>query len=272
MAPVAPAEDGGVSLPLMGIGNSRIDAIVLPLAVAAHYPSWGSETRQAIRAAPPVARQLITPHGDRKRHRRSSPRLEQARRRLITPHGDRKHAWARSSAVRCHASLPLMGIGNWNIRLDSRFRLHSLPLMGIGNFTATNATGSDTYTSLPLMGIGNPGPPGKSMRRLTLITPHGDRKPRRSAMPSSSLRTHYPSWGSETRCASTGTPAPVPAHYPSWGSETPVRGAGGRPMTGCSLPLMGIGNGPARGCRCVDEGCSLPLMGIGNSAAGPSYR
>ena len=175
------------------------------------------------------------------------------------------------------SSLPLMGIGNpaAAVRTGGRPR-SSLPLMGIGNPAAAVRTGGRPRSSLPLMGIGNrprrahraagtghvahypswgseTRTSGGGWRRpwLTLITPHGDRKPplllaipppRYCSLPlmgignwtsttvgtrritrslplmgignptcsqpaSESRRTHYPSWGSETRRRSAPAPA-----------------------------------------------------------------
>ena len=56
-----------------------------------------------------------------------------------------------------------------------------------------------------------------------LITPHGDRKLiSRRDLHRLQPRSHYPSWGSETRRWQTTGPAISTAHYPSWGSETHI--------------------------------------------------
>ena len=118
----------------------------------------------------------------------------------------------------------------------------SLPLMGIGNGRGAAGRELDIGDSLPLMGIGNRNCGRRDHVPLLLITPHGDRKRRRSACCAGRSAAHYPSWGSETRrharngvaittdslpLMGIGNPSSAPsprrgraAHYPSWGSET----------------------------------------------------
>ena len=240
------------SLPLMGIGNccSSRRARRCSGSMAAHYPSWGSETGRGAR--------LSDPRG-----------------RLITPHGDRKPSARGCGACSADSSLPLMGIGNREgIRLrlgaggglitphgdrkpvppprDRRSCLSThYPSWGSETGSAIcGARPSAPWSSLPLMGIGNFGPllaAGQPPDRAQLITPHGDRK-------------------LESRIERYGTGGEQ-AHYPSWGSETrlPLNGTSSKEKA--SLPLMGIGNLVVRriyGAHITD---SLPLMGIGNPAA-----
>ena len=150
----------------------------------------------------------------------------------------------------------------------------SLPLMGIGNAARHRPSRLGCVDSLPLMGIGNSRFHARSWPcYCQLITPHGDRKPgweRRGTRGCS--MTHYPSWGSETRCSGAAPGSATAAHYPSWGSET-----AGRPHVGIvvaidSLPLMGIGNLTVLEVRTLLWGLSLPLMGIGNFQIRPGSR
>ena len=212
-------------------------------------------------------------------------------------------------------SLPLMGIGNRVASmLRTRHEPHSLPLMGIGNPHAAQRSppspaphypswGSETCTpatisssiesgSLPLMGIGNRSCSIRSTApSRTLITPHGDRKPRFcSWFAASSNLLITPHGDRKPNALDRAVPVPGRAHYPSWGSETSyepmVRLAG----AASSLPLMGIGNRSEatasrprryalitphgdRKPRAIGAGPrpdpdSLPLMGIGNLASG----
>ncbi len=99
------------SLPLMGIGNLEPLAREIAHFFSPHYPSWGSGT---------AAIQEVRTH------------LEL----LITPHGDREPVQANSATppVVPQYSLPLMGIGNWQVEeFDADRHIISLPLMGIGN-------------------------------------------------------------------------------------------------------------------------------------------
>ena len=108
------------SLPLMGIGNAT-RSLLAPRRRAAHYPSWGSETRRppeadlrqqrdslplmgignaSGRVSPLLAPyRLITPHGDRKPE--IPGRLDAIVSVLITPHGDRKPHRRRQDRGRC---------------------------------------------------------------------------------------------------------------------------------------------------------------------------
>ena len=127
---------------------------------------------------------------------------------------------------------------------------NSLPLMGIGNPNQLRMTFAQSNSSLPLMGIGN-----------------WWRKWRRTVY----LRSHYPSWGSETHVLGFTDYWVNGTHYPSWGSETrwPVCRIN---CTGSSLPLMGIGNQAGYRVRKSPIRCSLPLMGIGNRTAARFWR
>ena len=126
------------SLPLMGIENSTARTCSHARLLRAHYPSWGSKTAARRASDSGDARGLITPHGDRKRDRRSpraashypswgskTPRMtlaladslplmgiensspfcrQRPRTRLITPHGDRKRfaCYGRPATLRAH--------------------------------------------------------------------------------------------------------------------------------------------------------------------------
>ena len=159
------------SLPLMGIGNpasasagARHARLITPHGdrkppdrapcagpAAAHYPSWGSETRSVNSPAHSMIT-LITPHGDRKRvvfdsiigsthlitpHGDRKPvfldKPTRERLDLITPHGDRKHWHVTCGMPGAPVSLPLMGIGNCQATAYTCLSIPSLPLMGIGN-------------------------------------------------------------------------------------------------------------------------------------------
>ena len=158
---------------------------------------------------------------------------------LITPHGDRKprRVGARRSSIPS-VSLPLMGIGNpLGTLLDRHDGVRSLPLMGIGNSSRASLSASSPglLSSLPLMGIGNPAAPRASYTSIT---------------------THYPSWGSETRSVEVSrTIGAWRAHYPSWGSETGPDHRHEGSKSRRSLPLMGIGNPILTG----SDGSSVPF-------------
>ena len=140
----------------------------------------------------------------------------------------------------------------------------SLPLMGIGNRLLIIRYGSSQKASLPLMGIGNLGTHRSISRCL--------------------IRTHYPSWGSETWTAPGGG-APNQASLPLMGiGNNTLSGLlrvainlitphGDRKLSNfiatdldeyASLPLMGIGNPLVHLASLPDPCSSLPLMGIGN--------
>ena len=171
----------------------------------AHYPSWGSKTADR-RMTSHHARQLITPHGDRKPvcshgrhtlHVLSLPLMgiENQRiegdagirlRALITPHGDRKHLGPVTVIEPISVSLPLMGIEN--------------------RWTMPATTPSATCTHYPSWGS------------KTRAAPAARLPPR---------PPHYPSWGSKTSCRRRTAGHQPRAHYPSWGSKTRV---GQRPL------------------------------------------
>ena len=71
-----------------------------------------------------------------------------------------------------------MGIGNGATPpMNADEAYDSLPLMGIGNKRFGKAPPVTlTFVSLPLMGIGNLEPDATLRTRVSLITPHGDRK------------------------------------------------------------------------------------------------
>ena len=253
-----------------------------------HYPSWGSETAEPW-AHVRESVVLITPHGDRKRQ--TLGKRFGCYRGLITPHGDRKPYGHPACTLYTRVSLPLMGIGNWDVLVPGDDGTPALitphgdrkhgwqrPVERRGSELITphgdrkRPTGfamrMRPTSSLPLMGIGNP------TNRLFPSSLAGTHYPSwgSETRPSGPAHcagpsAHYPSWGSETRAASGDRRAPIGTHYPSWGSETSIveRIDTCRPLA--SLPLMGIGNlqgaGPGRATR---PSFSLPLMGIGNPA------
>ena len=120
-----------------------------------------------------------------------------------------------------------------------------------------------SVVSLPLMGIDNT---------------------RRRPAEARSRRSHYPSWGSITRCVhvaesgSARTHLPLmgidnrpslagnshhlASHYPSWGSITITRSRQSS-VSQSSLPLMGIDNLVVLRLK-APSSRSLPLMGIDN--------
>ena len=179
-----------------------------------HYPSWGSETRDISVAGGTAAGEptslplmgignlatkrspkrwrwrpnLITPHGDRKPSVFGARGSRHGATGLITPHGDRKPSWKpdHDLARRRLAEL-ITPHGDRKRRLPAGQPWSpifiSLPLMGIGNDRHPGRSGAWRMSSLPLMGIGNSSDAPKR------VPPRG--------------RSHYPSWGSETRSART---------------------------------------------------------------------
>ena len=145
--------------------------------------------------------------------------------------------------------------------------------------------------SLPLMGIGNPRGRPRAGRGRSLITPHGDWKPRKTrrggrikwrslplmgignlqipadpyrpgrlSLPLMGIGNWTPARSSGGRCAS---------HYPSWGLETLARLA---PRRVGPLLITPHGDWKPSG---IGPGCwpsihSLPLMGIGNPPSSDS--
>ena len=163
-------------------------------------------------------------------------------------------------------SLPLMGIGNWQVEaalpLVYVFIDNSLPLMGIGNVVPWDST--KEFRAAPW---------------FQLITPHGDRELIQvddSRYPAALGRPHYPSWGSGT-CTVAIEPSAGPDELitPHGGSGT-WRGTLRRCFAGSvgiSLPLMGIGNACFRPVDATSTThCSLPLMGIGNSESSATSK
>ncbi len=274
------------SLPLMGIGNPRTPAPLLPPRRQAHYPSWGSGTFRPLECGRPTTGYLITPHGDRE-----PGRIEKAGQPLPV-------------------SLPLMGIGNFRpvIWTTSPFGV-SLPLMGIGNSTRAllasasrrlitphgdreppgplvvvvlqpdlitphgdreqflPPTDSDKrYVSLPLMGIGNANlalPPLRPERRL--ITPHGDREPLELPDGVVILRGELITpHGDRERTATPGTVLRRTYSLPLMGignEPTPIKGAQGLWL----ITPHGDRERHPGGWDQVRSRISLPLMGIGNA-------
>ena len=280
------ASSSPISLPLMGIENIE-SSDSLAACSASHYPSWGSKT--TVLGAVHVDYQLdsLPLMGIENMYRRGIPRgctrsislplmgIENERIRLrqvrqpgllITPHGDRKPAAARP----CR---------------HSQYRL----ITPHGDRKPRTASGSRCTGTIGLITPhGDRKRPHEGILHVQaadLITPHGDRKRRYAPLPApQSSTTHYPSWGSKTRCTPStrlrGISLPLmgienrdargglrsrrPAHYPSWGSKT--GGAlNGLPMAEwISLPLMGIENSPPRWLLSQTITSSLPLMGIEN--------
>ena len=264
------------SLPLMGIENLRVRGagdqadghLITPYgdrklaAVGARHGPGGLITphgdRKPAARCPCGARQhdLITPHGDRKPHypswgSKTRRRRAENRGRDITPHGDRKPA-APADELEAN-SLPLLphlitphGDRKRPGRSPCRLRRTrvSLPLMGIENPLALGCGPVEPASrgSLPLMGIEN---------MMIERPPQGRRS-----------ESHYPSWGSKTRCTAwqTGSGA---SHYPSWGSKT-LSESRAKESILHSLPLMGIENTVPRSSTCSAIYHSLPLMGIEN--------
>ena len=192
---------------------------------------------------------------------------------LITPHGDRKRQGQGVCVAYQQSHYPSWG-SKTPVSRPRRpaWALVSLPLMGIENSGAAAGGSHCPVSSLPLMGIEN-APDGALhlVRDRALITPHGDRKPGRTAPSRLPKTTHYPSWGSKT---STGAPSRVvisTAHYPSWGSKTLKSPASRSCGVSVSLPLMGIENPSRLPMAVVRSNSSLPLMGIENPAS-PSMR
>ena len=209
----------GPSLPLMGIGNGNEGrALVAKVFAGAHYPSWGSET---VVGWPGLAPSQAYPSfslplmgiGNVSETRRY---LTGCVRNLITPHGDRKRQ-SRMSEVRpplsIHCSLPLMGIGNFYLRRDRhRIRLCShYPSWGseTGHGGPRLESVSLSTASLPLMGIGNGsvGPVGRITPSVSSSLPLMGIGNCEKQVPCTNLsnwhHSHYPSWGSETPLYST---------------------------------------------------------------------
>ena len=114
------------------------------------------------------------------------------------------------------------------------------------------------------MGIGNRHARPVRGRDRPLITTHGDWKPRQSRRRRIwQRRSHYPSWGLETRSAGGLANAFSPS-LPLMGIGNGQAARGTRKAPDCSLPLMGIGNPMLVPSSAVTAACSLPLMGIGN--------
>ena len=183
---------GRISLPLMGIGNPGDRG--LPDSRRGSRPHYPSWGLET----PSTAVRAVDPS-----------------RHLITPHGDWKPMLLDPSIAVTESpdSLPLMGIGNCSRRnpLPRTTAVDSLPLMGIGNVGPCNPVIVCSPNSLPLMGIGNTASSPRRMR---------------------GLRSHYPSWGLETR------------HDARTCDQVESREI--------SLPLMGIGNSIG---RCRNPGC-----------------
>ena len=192
------------SLPLMGIGNvdwGERDPKGFYVVDSLPLIGIGNVHERSVRDAP-RKRELITPHGDRKRSTRNTARQ---RRQPCSPHYP---SWGSETTYRRgvtrdldRASLPLMGIGNTDIRKDDGHTASvSLPLMGIGNSRRAASSSAGSTPHYPSWGSetrqGHPPRQGGA----DLITPHGDRKPAMS-------RTER-----------------------------------GQAQLACSLPLMGIGN------------------------------
>ncbi len=161
---------------------------------------------------------------------------------LTTPHGDRAGgAGTAASAFRAHypswgsgsrlaelvaqvllASLPLMGIGIFGVRLSHWTSPTSLPLMGIGILLWRPLGIYRRSPSLPLMGIGISGW-------------------RPSYKPPDRTRTHYPSWGSGSNIARGIMRGHRVGSLPLMGIGIPRPPGATISHAPTSLPLMGIG-------------------------------
>ena len=176
-------------------------------------------------------------------------------------------AWPTSEGERTGGSLPLMGIGNGRLRVNSSVTLGVTLITPHGDRkrdAVAGAAAARRCPHYPSWGSETTRLTARYLFRVELITPHGDRKPldqgdgavprrrlitphgdrkrwQRSSAAAPLPEPHYPSWGSETprsgrrRCPATSS------HYPSWGSETSGTSASRRQRR-ISLPLMGIGN------------------------------
>ena len=139
------------SLPLMGIGNA-VPGRYRHRQCAAHYPSWGLETKY--RVSPSVAMSGSLPlMGIGNPPAGLGARLH---RQLITPHGDWKHLRQRPAREPARSHYPSWGLETTRpVMIPAQHIADSLPLMGIGNPSKNRARMSP---------------------RSLLITPHGDWK------------------------------------------------------------------------------------------------
>ena len=140
---------------------------------------------------------------------------------LITPHGDRERGAGPTSSLRYSSHYPSWGSGTGVGKLDPGYQHEiSLPLMGIGNNSrwagASAPAGSSHYpswgsgtrspaftprwnsTHYPSWGSGTMLAGLGSEGTSKLITPHGDREPRKQTTQAGVPEAHYPSWGSGT--------------------------------------------------------------------------
>ena len=204
------------SLPLMGIGNVRLK-FSSPPHTPSHYPSWGLETGSAGTERPALPASHYPSWGLETRVRAGwHGSLSQ----LITPHGDWKPE--RGSSY-CLAAC------------------NSLPLMGIGNASAAGPrppAGRSHYPSWGLETVSHPEDHGAA---VLLITPHGDWKQYRVPLRWRWPRSHYPSWGLETGLALRMVRR-VPVLITPHGDWKPEGDNFTDTTAAHSLPLMGIGN------------------------------
>ena len=146
----------GASLPLMGIEN-KIPPLWGPVQEALSLPLMGIENPSAVCSDKMMARVSLPLMGIE--NLRRWPRTAASGPPLITPHGDRKPARPRQ---------------------DQHFlRQQLITPHGDRKLAVSRSNRRSHSTSLPLMGIENAGPrtPMPPSRLVTLITPHGDRKP-----------------------------------------------------------------------------------------------
>ena len=181
----------------MGIGNPR-QPRCLPIGERVSLPLMGIGNSRMSRSATGRRHPLITPHGDRELERFAITFRDPVQ-GLITPHGDREQLGDPRSLPVAVSHYPSWGSGTGRlgaVKIGNQWR--SLPLMGIGNLRegraalpyrqqlitphgdrepqhkTTNKEKAETH--YPSWGSGTT-PGGKWLiMRYELITPHGDRE------------------------------------------------------------------------------------------------
>ena len=272
-----------VSLPLMGIENQFAGVLVgvdtelitphgdrKPVTLGAlvgtsgrSLPLMGIENRAYRRRATPLPWPHYPSWGSKTWNPASGGRRAFA---LITPHGDRK-PFACYHSCKSGETSHYPSWGSKTVRMLSFLQIGrdiSLPLMGIEN---------RSHVIIP------------ANRERHLITPHGDRKRRRSAADGGRLDASLPLMGIENPAT---TPPPPTKSFSlplmgienafdcraSYSSRRPLITPhgdrkraplpGGAAAPGGSLPLMGIENERRRTATPDGRTSSLPLMGIEN--------
>ena len=178
----------------------------------AHYPSWGSKTRGEAYAAVPCDTRLITLMGIE--NLEADPGSGGLRRDLITPHGDRKRPTPSSECASAGlVSLPLMGIENCSRRALGRTWRILTHYPSWGSKTTSPSREPDTIGDLIT-------PHGDRKHDSSLVTPSssqsahypswGSKTPAR-APSHSRTHAHYPSWGSKTARPQLGPLADLPS-------------------------------------------------------------